>query len=91
MITSPAAGLSIVEKRARVAVSAGDSDSEMSIGHGDIDWYVGSVGVSSSELTPEVVSPAANGSVIEECARVDHFGGDCGGGESVGSPYIGWC
>ena len=38
-----------------------------------------------------VVSPAADGSVVKECARVASTCGDGGGGESVGSADVGWC
>ena len=46
-------------------------------------WCVGVGGVTQTELTKIVSPPAADGAVVEECARVISASGDCSGDASV--------
>ena len=92
-VVSPAADGSVVEEGAGVSVACGDCGGGASVGEGDgVAWCVPSLVTVVAELSVFVVSPAADGSVVEEGAGVSVACGDCGGGASVGEgDGVAWC
>ena len=83
IVSSPAADGAVVEECARVISASGDCGGGASAAEVDgIAWCVGVGGVAAAELPSEVISPASDLTVVEECARVVGASGDCGGGAS---------
>ena len=83
IVSAPASDLTVVEECARVITTRGDCGCGASGAEVDgCAWCVGVGGVAVAELPSEVVSPAGDLTVVEECARVVGASGDCGGGAS---------
>ena len=92
-VVSPAADGSVVEEGAGVSVACGDCGGGASAAEGDgVARCVPILVTVVTELPVFVVSPAADGSVVEEGAGVLEACGDCGGGASVGEgDGVAWC
>ena len=92
-VAAPAGDGAVEKQCAGVSATGGDCGRGSSDGQGDgCTWCVGTGGCSVAELAESVAAPAGDGSVVEQCTRVQVAGGD--GGCDASSPEIdgfAWC
>ena len=93
IVSPPAADGAVVKECARVISASGDCGGGAVVAEVDgRAWCVGVGGVVVAELPSEVISPASDLTVVEECARVISASGDGGGGAVVAEvDGCAWC